>query len=222
MVGAGLFGSTHVFHTASERVWRYVNPLTDLNHFSLRVKVRHGDRLNPFPINLLTLNRLWGVATPEKAEERLGAVRETYPLPRNLEGWSLSQAGSGIYRTSIEGYTREQWGRSPSELPASISRRIPIRLTMNDRYYPDLDRWEGVPSLGYTPTLEELLAGVNVQLGVDFPSERDELGAMANRVVFTGPIDAYFGYRHGALDYRSLRFQPRLRGGQRRGPHLHQ
>jgi UDP-galactopyranose mutase len=206
----------HVFHTADKGVWDYVRRFADFNGFSLRVKARHGDRLFPFPINLSTLHMLWGVTAPAEAEAMLASVRVPCEHPRNLEEWALAQVGPEIYEKFIVGYTTKQWGRPPSELPASIIRRLPIRLTHTDRHFPDKDAYEGVPIGGYTPMFERMLDGIEVRLGVDYHSDAC-VRAMAQKTVYTGPIDTYFGHRFGPLEYRSLRFEHEEMAGDFQG-----
>lgn len=197
----------HLFHTASRGVWDYVRRFAEFRPYRHTCKALFRGRLYSFPINLLTLHQLWGVTTPEEARARLDAARVPIARPANLEEWALSQVGPELYETFIRGYTAKQWARDPRDLPASIVRRLPIRLTFEDRYFPDHDRYEGVPVGGYTPLVERMLDSVEVRLGVDFLADRARLTALADRVVYTGPLDALGDYRFGYLDYRSLRFE---------------
>src|SRR5574338_630372 len=138
----------HIFHTDNEKIWKYMNRWTTFNHYVNRPKVNFKDRIYSFPINLMTLNQLWGVRTPEEAKARLELVKSKIENPKNLEEWMLSQVGKEIYETFIEGYTMKQWNRHPSKLPASIIKRLPIRLTFDDNYFND--RYQGIPIGGYT------------------------------------------------------------------------
>ncbi len=182
-----------------------------------RVAACSGERLFSFPINLLTLHQLWGVRSPAEAEARLAQAREPIAAPRNLEEWILSQVGRELYETFIRGYTTKQWGRDPAELPAAIIRRLPIRLTWDDRYFDD--RYQGIPETGYTRMFENLLdhPGIRLETGVDFIAHRRELLARGVRLIYSGQIDAFFDYRFGPLAYRSLRFEIERRTGDFQG-----
>ena len=195
----------HIFHTNDETVWRYVNQLVPFSRFSYRPKVNYRGKYYSFPINLNTLYQLWGVTTPDEAARRLESERVAIAKPANLEQWALSQVGHQIYETFIYGYTKKQWGREPSELPASILRRIPIRMTWNDDYFND--QFCGIPIGGYTRLFHELLDGIAVETEADFLSERERWESVANKVFYTGPLDRLFDYELGAHDWRGLRFQ---------------
>lgn len=207
----------HVFHSASRRVWDYVTRFAAFHPYTHRVKADHEGRLYSFPINLMTLHQLWGVRTPEEARRKLESVRIPAEHPRNLEEWCLSQVGREIYETFIGGYTAKQWGREPKDLPAAIIRRLPIRLTHNDHYYQDHDRYEGIPVGGYTGIFHRMLSGIEVRTQTDFFEERALLERVAHKVVYSGPIDQLFGYRHGRLEYRSLRFDHEVQDGDHQG-----
>lgn len=195
----------HIFHTSDERIWAYVNRFARFNRYVNRVKVRWRDELYSFPLNLMTLYQLWGVRTPAEAQAKLAQVREPIAQPANLEEWCLSQVGREIYERFIHGYTTKQWQRDPRELPASLIRRLPIRLNFDDNYFDD--RFQGIPIGGYTALFERLLQGIPVIVGVDFLADRDRWLRQADHVIYTGPIDAFFGHALGALEYRSLRFE---------------
>jgi len=195
----------HIFHTSSDRVWEYMNKWTRFNHFVYRPRVIHGDRLYSFPINLFTLYQLWGVKTPQEAQKKLTTVRIPIQSPSNLEEWVLSQVGEEIYEKFVKGYTTKQWNRDPRELPASIIKRLPIRLTYDDNYFED--KYQGIPVDGYTPIFEKLLNGIPVETGVDFLNDREYLESQARKVVYTGAIDEFFRCDAGSLEWRSLRFQ---------------
>ena len=196
----------HIFHTRDPQIWAFVNRFAEFNHYRHRGLVRHGARLFSFPINLMTLHQVWGVSTPLEARRRLEAVREA-ASDDNLESWVVGQIGRELYELFIQGYTTKQWGRDPSELPASIIKRIPIRLTWDDDYFDD--DYQGIPVDGYARMFENMLdhPNIRVETGVDFFAERRELEAAAPHVVYSGKIDEFFEYRYGELDYRSLRFQ---------------
>jgi UDP-galactopyranose mutase len=195
----------HIFHTRDAGVWAFVNRFAEFNHYRHRGLVRHGERLLSFPINLATLHTLWGVTTPEQALARLDAAR----LPSdsdNLESWIVSQVGRELYDLFIRGYTTKQWGRDPRDLPASIIKRIPIRLTWDDNYFDD--PYQGIPVGGYTRMFQNMLdhANIRIETEVDFFEHRRELESTAT-LVYSGKIDEFYDYRFGELDYRSLRFQ---------------
>ncbi|MFG0262055.1 MAG: UDP-galactopyranose mutase [Novipirellula sp. JB048] len=198
----------HIFHTNNERVWEYVNRFARFSRFSYRPKVNYRGRMLSFPINLNTLNQLWGVRTPQEAKQRLEAERIPIENPANLEEWILSQVGQEIYETFVYGYTKKQWGREPSTLPSSIIRRLPIRLTWNDDYFND--RFCGIPIGGYTQLFEKLLAGIAVETEVDFLDERCRFEAQGKKIVYTGPLDRLFEYELGAHDWRGLRFEQQV------------
>jgi UDP-galactopyranose mutase len=195
----------HIFHTNSDKVWEYMNRWTKFNHFVNRPKVRHGDKVYSFPINLLTLYQLWGVSTPQEAKAKLEQVRIPISSPSNLEDWILSQVGEEIYKKFVYGYTKKQWNRNPKDLPASIIKRLPIRLTYDDNYFED--RYQGIPIGGYTSIFSKLLKGIATETEVDFLKDRDYLESKAKKVVYTGAIDELFDCDMGRLEWRSLRFE---------------
>jgi UDP-galactopyranose mutase len=198
----------HIFHTDNDKIWEYMNRWTRFNHYVNRPKVHFKDKLYSFPINLMTLNQLWGVKTPDEARARLDLVKVKNDFPKNLEEWILSQVGKEIYETFIEGYTTKQWNRHPSKLPASIVKRLPIRLTFDDNYFND--KYQGIPIGGYTPIFEKLLAGSEVLTGVDYFQERHLLSRLAKKTVYTGKLDQFFSYCLGRLEYRGLRFDTKV------------
>ncbi len=195
----------HIFHTNSQRVWDYVRRFAEFHLYRHKVKACCRGRLYSLPINLLTLHQLWGVTTPEQARAKLDSVREPIANPANLEEWALSQVGRDIYGLFFRGYTQKQWGADPRQLPASILKRLPIRLNFNDDYFDD--RYQGIPIGGYTTIFEKLLEGVDVRLDTDFFANRGHLESLADKVVYTGPIDRFFDYCRGSLDHRTLRFE---------------
>jgi len=195
----------HIFHTSDDRIWNYVNRFASFNNFVNRPKVSYKGDLYSFPINLFTLYQLFGVKSPEEAKEILESVKIHSNSPKNLEEWILSQVGEEIYKKFIYGYTRKQWGRDPKELPSSIIRRLPIRLTFDDNYFNDI--YQGIPIGGYTKMIEKMQEGVEVRLGVDFFENKEQFESEAKTIIFTGAIDEFFGYQFGPLEYRSLRFE---------------
>lgn len=205
----------HIFHTSDDRIWKFMNQFTEFNNFVFRPKVKHGNRLYSFPINLMTLHQVWGVTTPEEASRKLDEVRVPCDNPRNLEEWILSQVGPEIYETFIQGYTTKQWMRDPKDLPASIIKRLPIRLTFDDNYFNDI--YQGIPKDGYTNIFKSMLQGCDVALGENYFDNRDRWNSMAKRVVYTGKIDEFFDYKFGDLEYKSLRFEEEKREGDFQG-----
>jgi UDP-galactopyranose mutase len=195
----------HIFHTNSDKVWEYVNKFSKFNHYVNRPKVYYKGELYSFPINLFTLYQLWGVKTPDEAKKKLNDVKIKIENPQNLEEWILSQIGEEIYQKFVYGYTKKQWGRDPKYLPSFIIKRLPIRMTFDDNYYED--KYQGIPIGGYTKIFEKLLEGIDIETGVDYLNDRDHLEKKAKKIVYTGPIDEFFGCDEGRLEWRSLRFE---------------
>jgi UDP-galactopyranose mutase len=195
----------HIFHTNDKFIWDYVNRFASFNNYRHKVLVSNRSRLFSFPINLMTLNQLWGITTPEEAKEKLRQLSHDLVNPKNLEEWALSQVGTELYELFIKGYTEKQWGRKPIELPASIIKRIPVRTNFNDFYFDDT--YQGIPIGGYTKLVENLLMGIEVRLDVDYFKSKDEFDSISRKIVFTGALDEYFNYCFGALEYRSVQFE---------------
>lgn len=200
----------HIFHTNNKVVWDYVNRFATFNRFTNSPVANYKGELYSLPFNMYTFNKMWGVVTPEEAAAKIAGQRTAAGItePRNLEEQAISLVGTDIYEKLIKGYTQKQWGRPCDQLPSFIIKRLPVRLTFDNNYFNAL--YQGIPVGGYTRLVEKLLEGIEVRLGVDYLKHRDELDALAERVVYTGPIDAYFGYRLGALEYRSVRFETEL------------
>ena len=198
----------HIFHTDDERVWAYVNRFAQFNHFVNRPKVCYEDTLYSFPINLMTMQQVFGVHTPEEAETVLNGQREPIDDPANMEEWCLANIGRTLYAMFIEGYTSKQWGKHPRELPPSIIKRVPIRMTFDDNYFTHPH--QGIPKDGYTALFEAMLDGIPVELETDFLGDRDAYIKAYDRVIYSGAIDEFFGYQDGVLAYRSLRFEHEL------------
>ena len=197
----------HIFHTNDETVWEYVNRFARFNRFTNSPVANYRGQIYNLPFNMNTFNRMWGVTTPEQAREKIDEQRRQAGItqPRNLEEQAISLVGVDVYETLVKGYTAKQWGRPCSELPAFIIKRLPVRFTYDNNYFNAL--YQGIPTEGYTALVENLLRGIEVRLNVDFLEDRENLSALAERIVYTGPVDAYFGYSLGALQYRSLRFE---------------
>lgn len=200
----------HIFHTSNEEVWRYVCRFSRFNNFVNSPIANYKGKLYNLPFNMNTFYQMWGVRTPAEASQKIEAQRKVAGItePRNLEEQAISLVGEDIYRILIKGYTEKQWGRDCRDLPASIIRRLPVRLTYDNNYFND--RYQGIPEEGYTAMVAKMLENVEVRLNVDFLENRGELEALADKVIFTGPIDAYFDYAFGPLNYRSVRFQTEI------------
>ncbi len=199
----------HIFHTNDKRVWAYITQFADFNRFTNSPVANYKGELYSMPFNMYTFNKMWGVITPEQAEAKIERQRrEITGTPRNLEEQAISLVGRDIFEKLIKGYTEKQWGRDCKELPAFIIRRLPVRLTFDNNYFNAL--YQGIPVGGYTRLVEELLSGLEVRLNTDYLRHKEELDALAARVVYTGPIDAYFGYDLGHLEYRSVRFETEI------------
>ena len=200
----------HIFHTNNEAVWRYVNRFVSFNRFTNSPVANYKGELYSLPFNMYTFNKMWGVVTPEQAQEKIENQRREAGIvePRNLEEQAISLVGVDIYEKLIKGYTQKQWGRPCRELPSFIIKRLPVRFTFDNNYFNAL--YQGIPLGGYTRLVENLLKGVEVRLNLDYLENKQELDALADRVLYTGPIDAYFGYSLGALEYRSVRFEHEL------------
>ena len=200
----------HIFHTNDRAVWNYVNRFADFNRFTNAPVANYKGELYSLPFNMYTFNRMWGVTTPAQAAAEIDRQRRDSGItqPRNLEEQAISLVGRDIYEKLVKGYTEKQWGRPCTELPAFIIRRLPVRLTFDNNYFNAL--YQGIPLGGYTRLVERMLAGVEVRLGVDYLQDRPALDALAKTTVYTGPIDAFYAYRFGPLEYRSVRFETEL------------
>lgn len=207
----------HIWHTTSKKIHDFMSQFCEFNNFSLRVKANFNDEIYSLPVNLFTMYQLWGVTSPEQASKKLQQVRIPIDNPSNLEEWALSQVGEEIYEKFIKGYTTKQWNKSPKDLPSSIIRRLPIRLNFNDRWFPDSHIYEGIPIGGYTSIVEKMLHGVEVKLEEDFFESRKLIENLSSNIIYTGPIDKFFNYSAGRLEYRSLRFQEETHNGDYQG-----
>ena len=197
----------HIFHTSDRAVWDYLSRFVTFNRFTNSPLARYGDELYHLPFNMNTFHALWGVVTPDEARAKIEEQRALYVgrEPRNLEEQALSLVGRDVYEKLIRGYTEKQWGRPCDELPAFIIRRLPLRFTYDDNYFSD--PLQGIPEEGYTALVERLLDGADVELSRDYFSDREALDEIADRVIFTGRIDEFYGAVYGRLAYRSLRFE---------------
>lgn len=196
----------HIFHTNNTEVWNYVNRFATFNRFTNSPVANYKGELYSMPFNMYTFNKMWGVVTPEEAAAKIEEQKkEITGEPQNLEEQAISLVGRDIYEKLVKGYTEKQWGRDCKELPAFIIRRLPVRLTFDNNYFNAL--YQGIPIGGYTKLVENLLEGIEVRLNEDYLEDKAEWNAMAEKVVYTGAIDAYFDYALGNLEYRSVRFK---------------
>lgn len=196
----------HIFHTSDQQVWTYINQFCTFNNYVNSPIANYRGEIYNMPFNMNTFSRLWNISTPAEAKAIIDAQRADAPAqPQNLEEQAISLVGRDIYEKLVKGYTEKQWGRSCTQLPAFIIRRLPVRFRYDNNYFND--RYQGIPEGGYTPIFEKLLDGIDVRLNCDYFDHRDELRAQCRKVVFTGPIDRYFDYCYGPLQFRSLRFE---------------
>lgn len=200
----------HVFHTNDKQVWDFVNRYAPFSNFKLGTIANYKGEIYSLPFNMYTFNRMWGVITPEEAAARIEEQRRAAGItePKNLEEQAISLVGTDIYEKLVKGYTEKQWGRDCKDLPAFIIKRLPVRLTFDNNYFNAL--YQGIPIGGYTKMVANMLEGIEVRLGEDYLEHKAELDTLAEKVVYTGPIDAYFGYCYGPLEYRSVRFEEEL------------
>ena len=197
----------HIFHTNDRTVWDYVNQFAEFNRFTNSPVANYKGELYSLPFNMYTFNKMWGVVTPAEAAAKIEEQKREAGItePKNLEEQAISLVGTDIYEKLVKGYTEKQWGRDCRDLPAFIIKRLPVRLTFDNNYFNAL--YQGIPMGGYTKMVENMLSGIEVRLNVDYFEHKDELDALADKVIYTGPIDAYFGYKLGNLEYRSVRFE---------------
>ena len=200
----------HIFHTNNKKVWDYVNQFADFNRFTNSPVANYKGELYSLPFNMYTFNKMWGVVTPEEAAAKIEEQRKEAGIsePKNLEEQAISLVGRDIYEKLIKGYTEKQWGRPCKELPSFIIKRLPVRLTFDNNYFNAL--YQGIPIGGYTQMVANMLEGIEVELNADYLKDKAKYDAIADKVVYTGAIDAYFDYKLGALEYRSVRFETEL------------
>ena len=196
----------HIFHTNNKEVWDYVTSFVDFNRFTNSPVANYKGELYSMPFNMYTFNKMWGVVTPEEAAAKIEEQKkEITGEPKNLEEQAISLVGRDIYEKLVKGYTEKQWGRDCKDLPAFIIKRLPVRLTFDNNYFNAL--YQGIPIGGYTKLIEKMLEGIEVRLNVDYLENKEKLDKLAEKVIYTGPIDAYFDYKLGTLEYRSVRFE---------------
>ena len=197
----------HIFHTSNKDVWKYINQFAEFNRYTNSPVARYKDELYNMPFNMNTFHALWGVITPEEAKQKIEEEKKEAGItePKNLEEQAISLVGKTIYEKLVKGYTEKQWGKKATELPSFIIKRLPVRFTYDNNYFND--SYQGIPIGGYTQIIEKMLDGIEVRLNYDYFDHKDELKDIADKIIFTGPIDKFYDYQFGELEYRSLRFE---------------
>ncbi len=202
------FGA-HIFHTSDRKIWDFINKFSEFNSFINSPVANYKGEIYNLPFNMNTFSKMFGVATPAEAKAVLKKQRaEITGEPKNLEEQAISLVGRDVYTKLIKGYTEKQWNRDCKDLPAFIIKRLPVRFTYDNNYFND--RYQGIPTLGYTAVIEKLLEGAEVRTGVNFLSDKETYLSLAEKCIYTGPIDEYFGFSSGKLEYRSLRFETEI------------
>ena len=197
----------HIFHTSNKTVWNYVNQFVEFNRYTNSPMANYKGELYNLPFNMNTFNKMWGVITPAEAQAKIEEQKKAAGItePNNLEEQAISLVGQDIYEKLIKGYTQKQWGRECKDLPSFIIKRLPVRMIYDNNYFNDL--YQGIPIGGYNVLIDQLLEGIEVRLNIDYLKERDNYAGAAKKIIFTGPIDAYYDYCFGPLEYRSVRFE---------------
>lgn len=200
----------HIFHTNNKKVWNYITQFAEFNRFTNSPVADYKGELYSLPFNMYTFNKMWGVVTPEEAVQKIEEQKREAHItePKNLEEQAISLVGTDIYEKLIKGYTEKQWGRPCSELPAFIIKRLPVRFTFDNNYFNAL--YQGIPIGGYTRLVQNMLEGIEIRLREDYLEDREHWNGLADQVIYTGPVDAYFDYCFGTLEYRSVRFETEL------------
>ena len=205
-INVHIYGA-HIFHTNNKKVWEYTSQFAEFNRYTNSPVANYHGELYSLPFNMYTFNKMWDVVTPEEAAAKIEEQKKEAGItePSNLEEQAISLVGMDIYEKLVKGYTEKQWGRSCRELPSFIIKRLPVRLTFDNNYFNA--RYQGIPIGGYTRMVEKILEGVEVQLNTDYLEKKEFWDGQAEKIIYTGPIDAYFSYKLGALEYRSVRFE---------------
>lgn len=200
----------HIFHTSNKEIWEYMNSFVEFNRFTNSPIARYKNELYNLPFNMNTFSKLWGIYTPEEARNKIDLEVKECKIenPQNLEEQAISLVGKTIYEKLVKGYTEKQWGKSAVDLPSFIIKRLPVRYTYDNNYFND--KYQGIPIGGYTQIIDKMLNGIDVKLNYDYFEHKDELKDIAKKIVFTGPIDKYYDYCFGSLEYRSVRFEDEI------------
>lgn len=195
----------HIFHTSNEKVWNYINKFSKFNNYRHHVLANYKDEIYSLPFNMFTFNKLWNVNKPDQAKKIIEEQSKDILEPTNLEEQAIKFVGTEVYEKLIEGYTTKQWGKEPKELPKEIIKRLPIRFTYDNNYFQD--KYQGIPIGGYTQIFEKLLKGIEVKLETDYLKDKKYWDSLAKNVIYTGPIDAYFNFEYGELEYKTVSFK---------------
>ena len=197
----------HIFHTSNKKVWDYIQQFAEFNRYTNSPIARYKNEVYNMPFNMNTFNKLWGVFTPEEAKKKIEEELKNSNIdePKNLEEQAIKLVGQTIYEKLVKGYTEKQWGMKATELPAFIIKRLPVRFIYDNNYFNDL--YQGIPIGGYTQIIEKMLFGIEVKLNYDYFEHKNELENISEKIIFTGPIDKYYDYKYGELEYRSVRFE---------------
>lgn len=199
----------HIFHTSNKKVWQFVNELAEFNRYTNSPVANFKGEMYNMPFNMNTFSRMWGISTPAEAKAKIEEQKASVTgEPRNLEEQAISLVGRDIYEKLVKGYTEKQWGRDCKDLPAFIIKRLPVRFTYDNNYFNDL--YQGIPIGGYNVIIEKLFEGCDVEMGADYLENKEYYDGLGERVIYTGTIDAYYGYQFGKLEYRSLRFETQV------------
>ncbi|MBP3597210.1 MAG: UDP-galactopyranose mutase [Clostridia bacterium] len=200
----------HIFHTSNKKVWQYMNNFADFNRYTNSPIAKYKNEVYNLPFNMNTFNKIWGVITPEEAKEKIKEELSESNIqePKNLEEQAVKLVGKTIYEKLIKGYTEKQWGMLATDLPSFIIKRLPVRFSYDNNYFND--KYQGIPEGGYTQIIEKMLNGIEVKLNMDYFDYKKELDNIAKKIIFTGPIDKYYNYCFGELQYRSVRFETEI------------
>jgi UDP-galactopyranose mutase len=195
----------HIFHTSNEEVWKWINQFTIFNNFTLRPVANYKGEIYSLPFNMWTFSKLWNITHPDDAKKIIKEQSEGIDIPSNLEEQALKLVGRDVYEKLIKGYTTKQWRKNPKDLPKEIIKRLPVRFTYDNNYFND--KYQGIPIGGYTQIFEKLLSGIEVKLNVDYLADKDYWNSKSKKIIYTGPIDAYFDYQFGELEYKTTDFK---------------
>lgn len=195
----------HIFHTSNEKVWKWINRYVKFNNFSLRPVANYKGEIYSLPFNMWTFNKLWGVIHPHQAKRIIEEQSNGIDEPKNLEEQAIKLVGKDVYEKLIKGYTTKQWRKDPKELPKEIIKRLPVRFTYDNNYFND--KYQGIPIGGYTQIFEQLLNGIDVKLNIDYLKDKEYWNSQADKIIYTGPIDAYYDYQFGELEYKTTKFE---------------
>lgn len=194
----------HIFHTSNEEVWNWINQFVQFNNFTLRPVANYKDEIYSLPFNMWTFSKLWGITHPDQAKKIIESQSSEIQDPKNLEEQAIKLVGKDVYYKLIKGYTEKQWKKSATDLPKEIIKRLPVRFTYDNNYFND--KYQGIPIGGYTQIFEKLLDGIEVKLNIDYLKDKEYWNSIADKVIYTGPIDAYFNYQFGELEYKTTKF----------------